>query len=264
VKLPALLLASGLLIAAVFLLEPIAQDPGYHEFADSRRLLGIANFLNVSSNFLFLPAGIAGLALLGRGSRDGILTELRPAYAGFFIGIFLIGIGSSWYHLAPDNATLLWDRAPMTIAFMSLFTIIVGEQVSIRIAQRLFIPLIAAGTLSVLYWYLTETTNVLCIEPGPATCGDLRLYVLVQFLPMVLIPVLLVAWRSPFDRTGFLWGMLLLYVASKLLELFDAPVFRMTGAISGHSIKHLLAATSALLFLYGLRTRRPSEKSGNP
>jgi len=59
-----------------------------------------------------------------------------------FVGVFLTGIGSSYYHLYPDNRTLVWDRLPMTIAFMALFGAIVGEYISRRAARELFAPLL--------------------------------------------------------------------------------------------------------------------------
>jgi hypothetical protein len=36
-----------------------------------------------------------------------------------FAGVTLSSLGSSYFHLAPDNARLMWDRLPMTIAFIS-------------------------------------------------------------------------------------------------------------------------------------------------
>jgi hypothetical protein len=52
-----LLLAASVLITGAFFLDPIAQDPAYHQFADTRQFLGIANLWNVVSNILFLLVG---------------------------------------------------------------------------------------------------------------------------------------------------------------------------------------------------------------
>lgn len=252
-----LVILAAAAIAAVFFIEPISQDPAYHAFADARRLLGVANFWNVFSNIAFVLTGVAGLTIIRTRQLEGIVTDLYPVYVVFFAGVTLSGFGSAWYHLSPANESLVWDRLPMTLTFMSFFTIIIGEQNSASVAKRCFIPLLAIGAGSVLYWYFTETSAAWCGAEYAGTCGDLRPYALVQFLPMLLIPLQLLAYKSPFDRTGFIWVMILLYAAAKLFEHFDQNIFDATQIISGHSIKHVVAAAAALIFLYGLVIRRP-------
>ena len=85
----ALLLLTAAVITAVFFIEPIPQDPGYHEFADARRLLGVANFWNVFSNIALVLTGIAGLTFLKTRQRAGILVDLYPIYVGFFAGVLV-------------------------------------------------------------------------------------------------------------------------------------------------------------------------------
>src|SRR5262245_54252564 len=85
----------GLLAASLgglMLLPPIPQDQDYHQFADQRIIIGIPNFWNVVSNLPFLAVGAAGL----RRFRD------NPAAIVFFLGVFLTGIGSSYYHWDPN------------------------------------------------------------------------------------------------------------------------------------------------------------------
>ncbi|WP_340123009.1 ceramidase domain-containing protein [Methylobacter svalbardensis] len=176
-------------IIAVFSLDPIAQEPDYHNFADQRRLINIANFFNVLSNLPFVIIGILGMRLVGLRQASGGLVELQSIYLTFFAGVFLNGFGSAHYHYQPGNQSLFWDRLPMTIAFMSLFCAVVGEYISTQLAGKLFIPLLITGVTSVNYWYLTELNGH----------GDLRAYALmrlcayalVQFLPLVLIPLIL-------------------------------------------------------------------------
>lgn len=43
------------------------------------------------------------------------------ALAVLFAGVLLTSAGSTWYHLAPTNDSLVWDRLPMTLGFMGLF-----------------------------------------------------------------------------------------------------------------------------------------------
>ena len=241
-----------LIIAALLFVDPVPQDQAYHAFADSRRLFGTPNFWNVMSNIPFFIAGAAGLWYFARTDRNTLsrITEprIRAAYLVFFLGVLLTCFGSGWYHLAPGNESLVWDRLPMTLAFMGLFTVVIGEHVCADSARRLFWPLLVVGAGSVFYWQFTETRGA----------GDLRPYALVQFLPMLLIPIILLTYPSRFGSVRFYWGMLAAYVASKLFEHFDPQVYEAVGAMSGHSIKHIAAAIAPAFFLYGIAARNKS------
>ena len=72
----------------MLLVPPITQDQSYHQFADQRTPFGIPNFWNVISNLPFIAVGAAGLR---RFHHD-------PATVVLFLGIFLTGFGSSYYH----------------------------------------------------------------------------------------------------------------------------------------------------------------------
>lgn len=231
---------------AIFNIEPIAQDPAYHDFADQRRILGIANFFNVLSNVPFVITGILGIRLVASHKATGGLLELQAMYLTFFVGTLLIGFGSAYYHYRPGNQTLLWDRLPMTIAFMALFSAIVGEYISTRLAWKLFIPLLILGITSVVYWYVTELNGH----------GDLRAYALVQFLPAFLIPLIQWLFDSKLNGDKYIWGIIGAYAVSKIMELFDAGLYSIFGMLSGHSLKHLLAAFGTLIFYWALRERR--------
>jgi hypothetical protein len=234
-------------IAAVFLFtDTIPQDPAYHAFSDTRTLLGIRNFWNVASNFPFLLVGAAGLFYVHRNATRVCAQGIETAYSVFFAGIFLTAFGSSYYHLNPGNATLVWDRLPMTIGFAGLVTIVVGEYLSARMATLLLIPLLLLGFLSVEYWAWTEGRGV----------GDLRPYAIVQFLPMLLIPVILLTHKPQIGAARDFWWMMFFYFLAKVFEFFDTAIFNAGGLISGHSIKHLAAAMTPAVFLYTLSKRR--------
>ncbi len=242
-----LTLVSVAAIVAVFLfVAPVPQDLAYHNFSDTRMLFGIDNFWNVSSNLPFLLVGVAGLYYIHR-HRDAVcVSGLETAYRVFFIGILLTAFGSGYYHLAPGNDALVWDRLPMTIGFAGLFSIIVGEFVSVRTARRLLLPLLVVGLASVEYWAWTEARGA----------GDLRPYALVQFLPMLLIPVILLSYRPVTGTARYFWWMFAFYFAAKLFEQFDAAIFAVGHLISGHSLKHIAAALTPAVFLYALTLRR--------
>jgi hypothetical protein len=227
----ALLGALSLVALVVLWLQgPIPQDPAYHRFADTRTLLGVPNFWNVASNALFPVLGLWGLARVLRGSIDPLAAMQRRAWIVFFLGAIAVGFGSGYYHLHPDNASLVWDRLPMTLAFMGLFAALVGEHLDVSWGQRALWPLLAAGLASVWYWHATEAQGH----------GDLRPYAAVQFLPLILIPGLLLAFPRP--GRGALWWVLGWYALAKALEHWDAAIFQAIGLTGGHAFKHVAAA----------------------
>ncbi len=128
----------AMFIAAVvwlFFLEPMPQSELYHVFVDTRSWLDIPNFGNVMSNLPFVVTGGFGLwYVLGPAGRDIFDDRAdRWPYVVFFIGVALVSVGSAYYHLAPDNARLFWDRLPMTVAFMALFSAFIADRVHRRI-----------------------------------------------------------------------------------------------------------------------------------
>lgn len=221
---------------------PVPQDPAYHLFADQRVLLRMANFWNVVSNLPFLVVGFLGIAESVRQRTD----PLRIAWVAFFCGIFLTGLGSAYYHSSPDNASLAWDRLMMTVGFMGFVTIVIAEYLSPTLAQRLLPLLLAIGAASVFYWSHTETIGV----------GDLRPYAVVQFLPMFLIPIIVLLKRRQSELGHNIVWMIVLYAVAKVFEHYDHQVYAAGELLSGHSIKHILAALGAASLLLGFYRRR--------
>ena len=223
----AIILLGGLGLAsaaALAAMAPITQDQGYHTFADTRPLLGIPNFWNVVSNLPFVAVGAAGLAWF---RRDAAATAL-------FVGILLTGFGSSYYHLAPDDGTLFWDRLPMTIGFMALLAGALGERFGEAAGRRALWPLLLLGAASLMWWRWT---------------GDLRPYVWVQFYPCLVLPILY--WWFP-DTTGtaLLITAAAVYGPSKVFEYFDRAIYAASGdMVSGHTVKHLAAAAACYALL---------------
>jgi hypothetical protein len=240
-----------LLVAVAMLMPPIPQDPAYHDFADRRTVLGVPNALNVASNLPFLVVGALGLSFLARDRRPGggeafVTPDERPPYWLLFIGIGLTGLGSAYYHWRPSNATLFWDRLPLTIGFMALLASVIGERISRRASARLLWPLLVLGAASTLYWHVGEQRGA----------GDLRLYGLVQFGSGVLILLILCLFPARYTGTRDLMASLGWYALAKVFEHYDHGLFRLTG-LSGHTWKHLAAAAGAYWLLRMLRGRRP-------
>lgn len=237
-----------LVTAAVFVRGPIPQDPCYHEFADGRTVLGVPNGLNVFSNLFLVLAGSGGLFCTLQLMKKTASRLLPIQYLLFFSGVFLSGIGSSWYHLGPSNASLIWDRLPMAIAFMALSSSVISETIDRTTGARLLAPLVVFGLFSVGYWAWTESMGR----------GDLRPYALVQFVPVIMIPALLILYKPSRLYASSLWLLVLLYVAAKIFELLDRQVFVLTGMVSGHTVKHVTAALGVMVMVGMLYRRRNS------
>ena len=232
-------------VVGVLMLDPIEQDIGYHIFVDQRTIFGIPNFWNVISNIPFLLVGIMGLCSIFSSQRISLITDMKISYTLFFIGISLVSFGSGYYHLWPDNGSLVWDRLPMTIAFMALLSIIAGEFISTKLGKFALWPLVAFGAFSVFYWHSTESTGE----------GDLRFYVLVQFLPMLVIPLILLFFKSKFTHTKGYWYLLCAYVLAKGFEHFDEFINNIFFSLSGHSLKLVVVAIGILFLLKAYNKR---------
>lgn len=206
--------------AAVFSHGPIPQDPAYHRFADTRTIFGIQNFWNVTTNLTFFVVGVLGLLQ----SRRLASPVLAPHYRVLSGAVALVALGSAWYHLAPDNARLVWDRLPMTVAFMALFAAVIADRISWFAGRALLGPLVVAGIASIAWWIRGESTGH----------GDLRAYGLVQFLPMLLIPLILLLWRGEGLAARMLWMALGAYATAKGAEY-----------LGYHAVKHVFAALAA-------------------
>ena len=232
----------------IMFVPPVSQDPEYHVFADQRKISGIPYFWNVVTNIPFLVLGITGFFKIQNQELRGVIPDLFKAYLTFFLGLVLTGLGSGYYHLDPSNSTLVGDRMAITVTFMSFFVLIFGESISTRTASRLLVPLLFLGLASVVYWNITENLGT----------GDLRFYALVQFLPMLLIPLMLLFFGSCLSGRRWILTIILVYGAAKIAEMYDQQIYELVG-FSGHSLKHLIAAFGAFLFLKGVEVRKPKK-----
>jgi len=228
---------------------PIAQDQAYHGFKDSLPYFGIPNYRDVVSNLGFFLIGLVGVMGV---SRFRLLDPRERVMWGIhFAAHLMTGLGSAHYHAAPSDARLVWDRLPLTAVIMSLAAIVVAERISVRAGWRLLGPLLAAGMLSIAWW---------------AAAGDLRPYALVQFAPMLCIPLLILLFPPRYSLGAGYGAAVALYAVAKACEYFDGEIFlALNGWASGHTLKHLLAglATAALLLMASAREcRMENRESG--
>lgn len=233
----ALIVLAPLLYLVLFQ-AAIPQDKGYHVLADKRTCLGIRNFGDVVSNIAFLLVGVAGSLWSYRHLKSGA----RQSWLVFFGGVALVFFGSAYYHSTPNSDTLVWDRLPMTFAFMGLFAALLSEHLGGWLERPLLIPALVLGVASVLWWRYND---------------DLRLYIWVQAAPLLAIPFVLAMFTARYTHRLYLLFGLGFYVLAKVAERYDQAIFEATAQfVSGHSVKHVLAAGAPLMLLLMLRRRQ--------
>jgi len=238
--------AAMLAIAAAMLAYgPIPQLAHYHEFADARAWLGIPNAADVLSNVGFAIVAGWGFAALAARRRDPRIARGWPGHSLFLASLLLTAIGSTWYHLAPDDARLFWDRTPIALLCAGLLLAVDAETRADPQPRWILPVLVAAAIASVEWWSLTQARGE----------GDLRPYLFLQAAPLVLVP----SWQKlrgaprP-DRVAF--GIAIaLYVAAKIAELADHSIFAALGFLSGHTLKHLLCVAASAVLVANLVAR---------
>jgi hypothetical protein len=229
----------GAVLWAFLVTPPLHQSEAYHNFADRRTILGIPNFWNVISNISFVL--VAGIGFCSLHCREAFLERWeRSAYGLAIVGVAMTAVGSGHYHLNPNSQTLFWDRLPMTIVFMSILALTIGDRISMRVGYQLLVPLLALGVSSALDWRFS---------------GDLRPYALVQFAPMLAVPVMLIFFPSRYTNSWGVWWMAGLYVLAKGAELFDHQI---AGIIptGGHPWKHLISAAGIGCYAVSIMRRK--------
>jgi hypothetical protein len=238
--------AGGLLL----LHGPIAQPARYNDFADQSTWLGVPHAGDVLSNVGFALAAMWGWLRLRPERQHAALRAGWPGYELFLLGLMLTAVGSAYYHLAPDNARLVWDRIPIALTCAGLLAAVRAETRRDTNPARDVAVLAVCGVVSVGWWHYTDR---------PSHPGDLRPYLLLQLLPLVLIPLWQAIYRAArLDRVCF--GVaVLLYVAAKLAESWDWELLSALHRISGHTLKHLIAAAAAGVLLGGLSLRLRGE-----
>ncbi len=237
ISIPVLILITLISLVYIFSRPVIIQDLAYHNFVDIRELGGIPNFSDVISNIFFFIFGVMGLIATIKNKE--LIT--KKSWIVFFTGVILVAPGSAYYHWAPDNHTLVWDRLPMTIGFMALYVALLAEHINLKL-EKLLIPLCLLGFFSVFWWDYSQ---------------DLRLYYWVQMAPIISIPVVLLLFPSRY--TGKLWFLVVLglYLAAKIVEHRDPQVYELTHSLmSGHTLKHILAALGIFFLWKMIKTRK--------
>jgi hypothetical protein len=219
-------------LLGLLLVPPIPQSQIYHGFADQRLLFGVPNFWNVVSNLPFILVGAMGLLWVRRDLSASL----------FFLGVFLVGFSSSYYHWRPDDTGLFWDRLPMSVAFMAILANVVEVRVDAKVGRALLWPLVALGLASLLVWLRTD---------------DLRLYAWVQFFPCLVLPLAFWLFTPKCSGAAYWVAAAGLYVLAKVLEYTDEAIYAAGHILSGHTLKHLVAAAACYAIFRAFQIRQP-------
>jgi hypothetical protein len=233
----AALLWSVLALLAFAVLGPdVAQHAHYHAFADQHTRWGVPCAMDVLSNLPFAVAGLAGAYLL-RQARGLSRTE-RLLGGLACLGLVLTAVGSAWYHLAPDDAGLAIDRTAMSAAFAGLLGL-AACRVSDRAATAIAGCVLVAAPLAVFWW---------------SASGDLLPWAVLQGGGMLLL-VVFAFTRPTGPALPVRWGVVIAaYAVAKLLEAGDHLVWELSGQwVSGHTLKHVVAAAAVLPLLAAWR-----------
>jgi len=236
-----------LLLGGIWFLPPIPQDSDYHAFVDIRPLLSIPHASNVLSNLPYLLFGWMGWRVVTKKDRTAFVIEgERRLWRLFFTSLMLVCGGSAYYHLEPNNWRLIWDRTPIVIGFMALYAIVLTERYHPKARHSVWL-LAPVAVATIFLWY----DSSLGVEE------DMRAYILVQAIPIVTIPLLLMFFPPRYSHGHYYWYMLSWYLAAKLFEFNDGLTYQMTQELfSGHMLKHLASAMSGLMAVQYLCKRQ--------
>jgi hypothetical protein len=234
---------------AIAVFPPLPQQQAFHRFADDRTFFCIANFFDVVSNIPFLLIGCWGLYIVWHDHPPQRNTFIDPIerwpYLLCFLGVTLTSLGSAYYHLAPDDARLVWDRLPMTIGFMSLLSATVVDRIDVRAGLRLLSPLLLIGAGSVVYWRWSQLGGAENLLP----------YAAVQYGSIGAIVLMALIFPSRYTRGADIFGVVAIYAAAKVTETLDVRIYALGQFVSGHTLKHLIAALATYWLLRMLRLR---------
>ena len=217
-------------IVAVALAGTIVRGPEFHHYADARSWLGIPHAGDVISNVAFVIVAARARAWL----RDGYAIAVG-------VGVAAIGLGSALYHVAPGDAALAFDWGPIAITLAILSAAVIRDRVGPRAGRRV----LGVGTTfavgSVAWW----------LASGGTAGGNMAPYVAVQLAGIVVPALVAVLVRGTIAARWLVLGVVV-FALARGVAAYDAALLDLLG-VSGHSLKHVLAALAAGCALRALR-----------
>lgn len=190
-------------------MNKIPLPPSYHNLADTRKLLNVKNGYNVLSNLAVFAPTLYLLQKHNLNTKNKILA----------FHISLIALTSTYYHIYPTNARIVWDMLSIATTHAVVLSYFVEEKIAITL--YLF------SIISVIYWFLYN---------------DLRPYILL----LVGIPLYIILQIYNDERVKqYIIPLIISGLFTRYVEHNDAKIFKITNkTISGHTLKHLSAGIS--------------------
>jgi hypothetical protein len=222
---------------------PLVQPADYHHFADTRLICGVHNGADVLSNLAILAAGLVNLHWCWRHRASGAVQ--MPSLLTVSLGFVMAAAGSAVYHLRPTDATLVWDRLPMTVIFAGVLAMLYTSVTGRRVLWLQLASLVAAAMLTALIW---------------ARFGELWPYALLQFGGLAAVVGFTIS-RKVANPSGW-WALICSYGVAKLFEMFDASIWVATDhVLAGHSLKHIACGAAGVALLGIVKPLRSSESN---
>jgi hypothetical protein len=225
-----LLLVSSLLLAGIALLAwgPLPLGAHAHEYADGRTWLGVPNAANVLVNLPLFWLAVWGWCVTRLSAWP---RALRLPWQGFHLWVMVTSLASAMYHAAPTDALLVVSRTCQACAFGLLILGLLAERVS---------PRFGSGGACVAASVVVLLAGLMIVYSGRQAHGgvDLRPLVLLELVPIILIPVALLRLASDQGRLAGWLLALAVYAAARVAGLADTSIFSVTGWVSGHTVMH--------------------------
>lgn len=214
----------------------------FDQHADRRPWLGLPNAFNVLASLPLLAVACWGLQVT---RNSGWPRPLRRAWTAFHACAAGAAVLGALYHLNPGLVTWL----PATTAMCAGFAMLAAGALAERVHERLASPAaLATVGCAVLLAALTVGIN---------GARDVRPFLLIEALPVLLLPAGALSLPGAHTRSGDWIVMLAGYAAAKLADLSDARLYAATGWISGHALMHLLL-TAVTAWLAYCAARAPA------
>lgn len=240
-------LAAALVVAIAV---PITRPPAFHRYADQRALAGIPHAGDVLSNLPFL---IVALWALRRATTN--LARLACA------GVGAIALGSAAYHVAPGDLTLAFDWGPIAVALMLITAVVIDDRLGARAGRIALVVGVVLAIGSVVVWFAGGGTGEIAAEHAAgvdavASRGSVTPYGAVQALGIALPALVALIAPGRIPRAPLL-GAVALFALARLCAAHDRQLLDAIG-ISGHSLKHVVAAIAAGVARYAITSRASS------
>ena len=97
-----------------------------------------------------------------------------------------------------------------------------------------------------VYWIVTERQGR----------GNVMPYVVLQAYAVIVLLKLAAMHPSRYTHGNAIYAVFAGYLLAKVFEHYDRQIFELTGTVSGHTLKHVVAGLAGLPVAYMLWRRR--------